>query len=272
MLHSTDHPSIIRPLRPIGGINHEPNFTRAEKRRYDRWATPLTCAAVALASWIPEIDTAAVVEFFECPKVQTAVAEFQRDMWEGQDATVSSQVLTVPDFMQAARYFEHDNGSQSSHGSRDFSIYGSQDSEPSSAPAAPSPLSHSKHINNFMNRIYDWVIEDGIGLKIKPYFSTKFLIPILAGTLASYMYVCNSNVIQGTGSVDDLSTFWPQEQLPVYLEWRARHGREDPEAPRRLLYLSFENLRSYRRHRDGSFAGWIQILMTELLSRHAHVD
>ncbi|KAI0101272.1 hypothetical protein F4814DRAFT_432851 [Daldinia grandis] len=244
------HPSLLQILQSGESTTAQSKFSEDEKNRYKQWATPLTRAAIGLASWLPEVDTAAIVEFVEFPKIQLAVSKFEGEYWS-----------QVPEFDSMHRFI---SSRQFKRAAVSFQASPVVDC-PDLKFRTLRPEGPYHHIATFMREVFTWAVVERADLAIRPYLlpGGKYQIPILVGTLAAYLFVSGNDSIPRNPTEDKLASSSQTQKLPVYPEWRARHDLEDPEASRRFLYLSYENADRYRVQQEYSEAGWLEVLMRE---------
>ncbi|KAI2780901.1 hypothetical protein F4815DRAFT_444801 [Daldinia loculata] len=249
------NPSVQEILRSVQDTTTtKPKFSEDERNRYEQWATPLTRAAIGLASWLPEVDAAAIIEFVEFPKIRLAVSKFEGEYWSKvSEFDRSHRFISSIDFRKAAASFQ----------------YSPVVDRPDFKLRSLRPELPHHHIATFMREVFTWTVVERADLAIRPYLlpGNKFQLPILVGTLAAYLFVSGNNHMPGTAKEDMSGSSSQKQKLPVYPEWRARHDPNDPEASRRLLYLSYENADRYRVHQEYSEAGWLETLMQQLMQQ-----
>ncbi|KAI1658777.1 hypothetical protein F4813DRAFT_388543 [Daldinia decipiens] len=245
------HPSVIEILRSGQDTTAWPKFSEDERNRYKQWATPLTRAAIGLASWLPEVDPAAIIEFVEFPKIRLAVSKFEGEYWSKvSEFDRSHRFISSITFRKAAASFQ----------------YSPVVDRPDFKLSSLRPQLPYHHIVTFMREVFTWTVVERTDLAIRPYLlpGNKNQLPILVGTLAAYLFVSDNDSMPGTPIEDMSGLSSKKETLPVYPEWKARHDPNDPEASRRLLYLSYENADWYRVLQEYSEAGWLETLMQQL--------
>ncbi|KAI0013791.1 hypothetical protein F4779DRAFT_561382 [Xylariaceae sp. FL0662B] len=233
-----------------------------EMARFEAWATPLTSAALALASWIPEVDTAALIQFVDSPMVQLAWLEFEKDVWlqipDTRNATGPVQMpyrrcIKMKEWEAAVILFKNDpeRSGRKLHWLE-------------SHAGAKDNWQLEDHIAWFMLRIHIWATTKVKDLPIRPYLLDVDQRPqILAGALAACIRV------HGQGKFPEPpKDSWNHERaefhpgwLPMFQEWRARHDTRDPEAPRRLIYLTRKTGAAYQEKDLQSDALWFQLFI-----------
>ncbi|KAI1483370.1 hypothetical protein K445DRAFT_12121 [Daldinia sp. EC12] len=232
-----DHPSVI--LKSARDITTRPEFSETERARFEKWATPFTRVAIALSSWLPEVDTAALVEFVEFPRIQLAFAKIRGEY-------LSKRAIYKPgdiDYYVVTRAVEM------------FRMFPEgQHVATKSSGLRPREACH--HIMTFMQEVYISTVVERHDLSIRPFLlpGEPHRIPILAGVFAAYILIRNETHLSA------------QAQLGAYPKWQARHKpRGLEEASRRLLYLSYKNADEFRTQGDHSAAGKLETFMEQVM-------
>ncbi|KAI1080241.1 hypothetical protein F5B20DRAFT_580638 [Whalleya microplaca] len=236
-------------------------LTEEQKARFEAWTTPMISTGLALASWMPEVDTAALVQFVDSPMVQLAFLEFERDIWlkipDTRNATPPARMpyrrcIKMKEWETAVSLFTNNP----------LERYHLQYLEANMSTKDDWKV--EDHIALFWGRIYTWVTNEVKDLPIRPYLlDGNQRIPILAGVLAACIRV------HGKGQFPDPPTkSWGHRRVEFHpgwfamiQEWRIRHASGDPDASQRLLYLAQKTSAEYTEKALESDTQWFQLFL-----------
>ncbi|KAL7621425.1 hypothetical protein AAE478_008747 [Parahypoxylon ruwenzoriense] len=216
------------------------DFKTGEGPRFEDWATPFTSAAMGLASWIPQVETAALLQLVESPAVQQAFYEFEGDFWSRLPDTQNTGTSVRMPYRRSIRMKELETAVSLFETDPKIIRSGTQ----FWAPGAKDEWHAHQHICRFMRRVWTWAILEEKNIPIRPYLlDTEQRPQILLGAL----FVCIRIHGQGKfpegpqGRNSEYGPLW----FPAYQEWRIRHDSHDPDAPRRLLYFARKTAAQY---------------------------
>ncbi|KAI1392076.1 uncharacterized protein F4822DRAFT_389570 [Hypoxylon trugodes] len=191
------------------------NLPLARSTHVQPWKSRGTNPSLALASYLPQVDLAALLGFLEAPIITIAFDEFAYDCWYPLKKH-AKQFLRVKDFEYAIKSFNAVPEVFLTATGREEADY----FDPTTFQRIRDVTQWWQHIAHFLRRVYTWATVEMKDLPIRPYLlDPRYRIPILIGAFATII-----NVRHGIDmKLPDRNEYWYKfGSLDSHQRWRAR--------------------------------------------------